>query len=621
MLNWLKSLSFETSGALPKIAVVPGTPVAVYPSCGSNPCFVCKLRSTIEGALLRHPDYKDHLKADIEEREKKIRKAEEAAKMKIKAKKGAKGPPASLAPPPPKPAAPLLPFDLHIVGLRLEKSVSDAFDDRMVVFCRLPSASEAADIEKAVGNLLESLKEAAKPIDDRVRVVTCSGGSWLVALFKISTDPGLAKTAADLDAKIAAARRKAEATKKEKDLERLEAAEREKEALDLRKAFVDDGWVDENRGMMLPGFFPEAYTFRIHHGGRSLGFSKEASLAALTTGNVHALRMCTARYIREKHGLFGSSVWQVRELRGQKTQVFENEKAVLAVSRRPDKKWIAEVKIPSKKEPIALDDTDVLFLYGTAGGTNIHRAHNATLKAGAKRLEGGEPSSRVKGWSQACQVFPDWKEFNFFITLCAVAKRWKCAHHHKVEPGKPSCAILEAKDGEELGAGEKAVKDFLGESLLGRCADKNRREREGSKGGPVSDATATINELTWTDENEVSLRTLQAREAALKRAGKALPGKGGIDLKGLLLKRARKLTPEQQARLTKAKEAQAKWRRDFLREKTKRLAADHLRICDVKFTCNARFSYALVELNTDELAALENSFKGDVNKTWSGKIA
>jgi len=661
MLSWLRSLDLGGTGLVPTVNVASSTPAVVAPGCTTNPCFVCKLRKTIQTALLRHPGYREVLKQELEEREERLRKHAENNRP-PKRSKGKKG--ALAAPPPAPPTPPSVvdqpvlppPLELHIVGLRREHSLTNAFDDQMVVFCRLPTAEEMKKIEAAAGPLLQPLEEAFKQVTDNVRVVCCSSVAWLVALFPVSTDPGLKAVLQDLDAKIAATKKAVDDAKAahagQKRIaaaeSKLASAEKSKAELSRKNVLVDGGWVVEDRGMMLPGYFPDAYKFGIHH-GHGEHFAKDTSLTALTTGSVPALRHVSGRYIRSRPGKFGGVARMVEELRtASGTRSFEATEARLVLGpgpeedtkgeasaptkgkkgKKPPRLWNAEIEIPSTKEKIAVQDDDYLLLRMTAGGTNIHRAHNVKLPASGQRLQGGAPSDKVASWSEGCQVFPDWKDFNFFITLCAVAKRWRCASFHRRTPKDHECDVLEVGEGKELGRGERALVDVHGAldengkiiGLLGECADENRKKGETSASGPVHQTFATIDELTWTEDDRKKMDELQELEATLKKKGKELPSKERDTLKDLREKKSHQRSEEEEKRLGDAYAAQQKWRREYLREKTRRLAADHLQICDLNGTCPASFSYALVEMNQDELTLIGDSFKNPLNPKWSGKL-
>jgi hypothetical protein len=399
--------------------------------------------------------------------------------------------------------------------------------------------------------------------------------------------------------------------------------------------------------MMLPGYFPDAYKFGIHHGDGE-HFVKDTSLTALTTGYVPALRHFSGWHIRRDPTAFLGAAKRVEELRtATGTRSFQSVEAELVLQVAPGvvlpkpakgKKAAKklpppplaslEVVIPSTNERIAIQDSDYLLMRMTAGGTNIHRAHNVKLPESGGRLQGGAPSDKVASWSEGCQVFPDWKDFNFFITLCAVAKRWRCASFHRHTPKDHECDVLEVGEGEELGRGEEALmkkhggsyKDGKLEGFLAWAADENRKNAETSANGPVHLTLGTIDELTWTEKNRKELEELQEQEEALKGKGKELKLIEEARLEKLQAKKSHKLTGEEKKWLDDAYEAQQQWRREYLREKTKRLAADHLRACDLRGTCPATFSYALVEMNQEELSGVDGSFKSPANQQWNGKL-
>jgi hypothetical protein len=116
------------------------------------------------------------------------------------------------------------------------------------------------------------------------------------------------------------------------------------------------------------------------------------------------------------------------------------------------------------------------------------------------------------------------------------------------------------------------------------------------------------------------LEELESLEQAMKKKGKELKLVDEGRLEKLQAKKTRKLTEEEKKRLDDACKAQQQWRREYLREKTTRFAADHLRICDLRGTCPATFSYALVEMNQEELFGVEDSFKSPSNQQWNGEL-
>jgi hypothetical protein len=82
-----------------------------------------------------------------------------------------------------------------------------------------------------------------------------------------------------------------------------------------------------------------------------------------------------------------------------------------------------------------VDESAQYVLAARIGATNAHRAHGVNLnrtpepaypdRAGvlAPQYQGGD----VSNWSVGCQVFPYFDDFNVFLRLCQLSKRWRCA--------------------------------------------------------------------------------------------------------------------------------------------------------------------------------------------------
>ncbi len=87
------------------------------------------------------------------------------------------------------------PLHLNIVGLRQENTVSDDFDDAMVVFMKMLPHDLKDPYEKHVEK--EIRDDIAGIKSGRVKVVPCTAseftGTWIVGVFdQVTTDPGLA---------------------------------------------------------------------------------------------------------------------------------------------------------------------------------------------------------------------------------------------------------------------------------------------------------------------------------------------------------------------------------------------------------------------------------------------
>jgi hypothetical protein len=709
--DWIRELVWPHAGGgpgAPTIAkVTPDTAIKVAAGCNANACFVCELRAVIAQALKRDPRLAADLEREEEAREKK---------KKLDAKAAKEGSPSPAPKEQPEASKPL---DLTILGLRRLNSVSDEFDDRMVVFCRLPNGVEATAISDAVGpSLLSALEKAAGEAKDDVRVVSCSGSPWLAALFTITTDAGLQRRKTDVQASLentkkevdsnqkklddarqrkkqiddtelkqakkkleqakndlqsaqketkgakdkldnelksskkdraevqklrdelkAKRRVEAEKTNAVKELTRAEGklvqegaqlerrvpilekagqdldqqkAAREKQLADstatldqtmVRVAEGTEGWTAEGRAMMLPGYYPQTYSYFVHHcGGDS--FASDTSLTALTVGYIPGLRLYSGRHIRKDVKTFLGKDLRVGELKTSSgARKFLTEDARLTLTKNATTITVS-VHL-STGESITVQDNDIVLVHDSVGGTNIHRAHNTQLAADGTLQ--GAPMTKVQDWSWGCQTFPESKEFNLFIRLCAVAKRWDCASSYHVTAG-PDCAVLEAGSGDALGAGEQAMLTCFGKELFENSGDVNRAKHDQG----IQAKQDRIAELTWTPVNQrdwdaLNLKTPLSPTEALR-------------LEDLHEKRSRTLTEVEQQKLDGLLKDRETWRRDYLREKTKRLAADHLRICDVRGKCKARFSYTLLEMTAEEMQRVGAAFLDPLNKQWNGKL-
>ncbi|MGB8929755.1 MAG: hypothetical protein WCC48_00745 [Anaeromyxobacteraceae bacterium] len=616
----------------------------------------------------------------------------------------------------------------------------------MLIVTRLPTVEQAQNVKDAVEpGLLQALQGAAQAAPDAVRVVTCSGGAWLVGLLSISTDPGLAARKEDLRASLAqiesqveknkadleaarqrkkqldevevpkarqdldavnealqAARDAAKKAKEEFDKEfagsrrqrpeltakqqtlqakrrelssatekaaqaskaynaknrsaaeaakpiaRCEAASEKlkKDQADRKVAFEKvvaakaasaiplkdgkEGWLAEGRALMLPGHFANQYRYFVHLTNSAERFSKNTSLTALaTTTELHGLRAFSGRHVREHahEREFSSGQVLVSEVRSQTAAArrYLADEAVLIVAGTGPGTSVAVRETAGGRE-VPLADGDVVLLRKNVGGTNMHRAHNAPGLPGADgRLHGpARASLTVANWSEGCQVFPSSVEFNLFISLCAVSKRWRCVCQKGGTRGA-GCSVLEAGAGEALGAGEEALVKGFGKDFLDAAGDFNRTYIPEKGVPPPGNAERAqklrrIKELTWNDEDRAKLTELMKKKKDLVAKCQELNRQDTKDLTEFESKRSRRLNDAETRELERLEGDRARWRRDYLREKTLRLAADHLRSCDVTDKCGVRFSYTLIEMASAELGSLEAAFKESRNRAWDGRL-
>jgi hypothetical protein len=90
---------------------------------------------------------------------------------------------------------------------------------------------------------------------------------------------------------------------------------------------------------------------------------------------------------------------------------------------------------------VPIRDDDVFEVEGRIGGTNIHRGHNMSADESGAVSFSAESLENVGNWSTGCQVVALSPEFNLFIRLASLSKRWRCLHDATV----PACAPT--KDG------------------------------------------------------------------------------------------------------------------------------------------------------------------------------
>jgi hypothetical protein len=88
-----------------------------------------------------------------------------------------------------------------------------------------------------------------------------------------------------------------------------------------------------------------------------------------------------------------------------------------------------------------IPDGDVLEVEGEIGGTNVHRGHNLDGSSGTVTAN-AESIGYVHNWSTGCQVFPFFVDFNFFILIAGLSKRWRCLRDAKAQRPDYGCTQL-----------------------------------------------------------------------------------------------------------------------------------------------------------------------------------
>lgn len=224
-----------------------------------------------------------------------------------------------------------------------------------------------------------------------------------------------------------------------------------------------------------------------------------------------------------------------------------------------------------------LADTTQIQLQAPIAGTNIHRAHNTKISGG--ELEADGRSTRVANWSEGCQTFPEFSEFNLFIRMAAVSKRWHCT------------------------TTDQDCQRVVGGGSAGSPAD----------GEPI--VVPTIATPLEAAADDAFVEKDKAKKDDLRA------------LRRLRAKARRSRTEEDN--LTDLESKHAEWmadddwkkkRDEFLWKRTKRLEADWIRICDLGARCPENFDYTLLELAPPHLDRLIAAFEAEPGAAWDGKL-
>ncbi|OJH42347.1 hypothetical protein [Cystobacter ferrugineus] len=577
------------------------------------------------------------------------------------------------------------PLHFNLVGVRKETSLSDAFDDRMIVFFKVLAAEQQQAFEKAVEKELRaSLESCLGKAPQTVKFIPCSKGLWVAAVFRISTDPGLVERRGDLESKksklqadVDAAKGKLEALDKERMVsdERLPKAQEElkaaKEAaakkklwkevgsLEARKKAIpreqqgleekvkkledqkakmeaelkahdesleefeisegNEGWYEEGRALIPPGHYANKYSFFIHKISSAKVFAKDTSLAALTVGYLDGMRIYSVDHVCQNVKDFqGLVVRQVKKASGEELR-FSDGSITLELKKSDQGQMEAFYKQGTTSTKLAAGDR--VLLKKSVGGTNIHRAHNAKLQEDGTLSGSGSAEGKVADWSEGCQVFPLFNEFNLFLRLCAISKRWRCAAKNK-QAGGDDCVRLAGGTGDELGPGEKALIARFGEEFVHSAADlhKDNSARAAKVNPEIRKRTERKQSFTWTEADEKTLSELLKAKADTEKAkdkvDKATLGK----IKTQQDKKARRWTDKEEDELQKLIAERDGWRRKYLREKVLKLRADFMRNCDMSGKCSEFFSYTLLQCSASEMVDLQNAWDEKRNTAWDKKL-
>ncbi|MBZ4418736.1 hypothetical protein [Myxococcus sp. RHSTA-1-4] len=625
-----------------EIAAPPSTPFVVQESrCLKEPCLVCVLRKTVEDT---------------------------AATKDVKFATA--------------------PLQLNIVGVRSEDSLSNRFDDLMVVFFQLlPPESGPAFTKALEAELLEDMKgrlpELKKTPQGGFRYVACSQqGLWVVGLFTLSTDPGFEdspealeeqkakyeeqlKTADETVKKLsqqeAALTREHEKAKSaraallakrkksapppkpelpgalegieaptmdatslrtyiqsvKKRLDELAAARKVQEthpgliqdkqkALDA-KTYENEvkkgnmptfqrhkGWVEQGRAIVPVGHHAGAYRFYLHKAGGNGETFPRATVALTVPFIEKGMRIYSVKYLcTATHKKLGTdfvkedgkknAFYLPRELRqlwpdaGAVQRYAPGVATLELVDKEPPEgqkslpagtppREVFLVEDGGKKRTLLALEARVVVT-DAVNGTNIHRAHNVSLSDDRTKLDGyaARPDAEVNAWSEGCQTFTDFFEFNAFIRLSAISKRWRCASKNPMCIGADACMRLVAGPGRtvekeaDMQRGEKELLARFKEPYIHRAMAVDCRKDAEGPGAKLEKLRKDRDALVLTSEEQAQFDALEARKAqtATAQARAANPKAQPLSkkeegvLSSLASKREKSLTPETVAEIQK----------------------------------------------------------------------
>jgi hypothetical protein len=667
------------------------------------------------------------------------------------------------------------PLELNLIGLRRFDSVSDRFDDRMVVAFKMLPPEQKERFEGGIGgDALDMLKRAAGDKKAKLKHVDCRrrGGKWVAAIFEISTDPGLTGTAkqdalkaydgftqaialkdkalettktaikaarADIEHKEKA--REAATGKANKDLKKeirqlkrmlgepklgkkaqkktligqadklereragLEAKAKEAKAKADASAFakskhqttikqgpnkgetkaIDRGGLHNGRAWMAPGRYEGVYRLGTHKGVRKDPKKfKPKGLAgchiALRIGETNGLRLFNGAFLKSKpvnwmknqpkefrHDSAGNAVVARYFPDGQAPKRYRGSEALLVSAGSGDVHTL-EIVHDGRRTPVS--DDDVVAVRATIQGTNIHRAHTSRYDDAQGKLVGSKRvGSWVGNWSEGCQVYRRIEQFNVFILLVSVVKRWQCIvkHHQQVEA--PSCDLLQIGTGDAPGKGEQKLLSWFTKPLVDlavsyqlhkdlvaaksalkkkppskafRNATKEKQRQDDVEAWPAKRAQleAQVTSLQAIYDQAVIEDAIAAKQAQVAAAQSAhdkakdrldavpetAKGRRGSRQKTLGKKQTQLDARKNQLETLENKRDESKDRAEelrkdrieFLRNRSNAFRAAGYRECDVDASCGARFSYLLLEVAEPDLEDLEDQLKKC--NDWNGKL-
>ncbi len=335
------------------------------------------------------------------------------------------------------------PLALNVVGLRVKDSVSNKFDDRMVIFYRpidLDGPTKVAEPESVTDlnvAAIEAFLKSAKPGGDlkiegdelpgRPSVNTDKKecrlhAGWKILNLPITTDPGYQK--------------KPDANK------------------DVPVGGAEGGYLAQGRASLRSGRYSGSHHVGLHHGSKLNGYTAMTQVGSVTvrrgyTGKVLIAKVKEAEtawpaaykaYKKRARTPSAENVWMPDYLSGLIGSVEDVREqslsgTVVGSSVTADYTFVQVAKDPTKPDVLtwvltvnglktgerALTDTDVIVLTSKGVfGINLHCSNPDPAKSSPTY----DPN--VYNWSEGCQVYKGMSDFKQFRATCELSKHARC---------------------------------------------------------------------------------------------------------------------------------------------------------------------------------------------------
>jgi hypothetical protein len=305
--------------------------------------------------------------------------------------------------------------------------------------------------------------------------------------------------------------------------------------------------------------------------------------------------------------------FRVREIRakGKPARVVGAAESAFIVLERTDDGPTIDAWLEEGGKRTKPDDEDQFVLEARIGATNIHRAHNVKVSDTDGSVTLGGEGEIVSNWSTGCQVFQRFADFNLFIRLCAMSKRWTCAQGAGWPPApSPTADVKDAR--RKAADARKAAKTAEGKAkeLENALAKKKKGvTAEAVEKAKADASTARENvtkaeaEVTTAEQGDVDLLGGCCR---IEKGAGGDAGKGG-------------------RQIAKLWNVDAEAKKTAILQKAGYFMHDWMRVCDLGGWCKVRFNYTLIELDPGTIVDLQDDFsrvveKNPVNPRWMGKL-